>query len=259
MRGLSELYCYSLSNDYKYMIKRTGSLFPDKDKMEELYSAMLKRKLSPARLGNIIKMFKHYCAWADKGLPDVKAPRDTGKRIVFLTEMEATMMLHKCINYRDYAILCLLLYGGLRRSEVVNLKLHDLDLENRIITVRTTKTHIEAESIISKKVVGALKDWLKRRPEVTHDYVFTSRNGGKIGPDRITRLVKEYANKAGIKKNVTAHVLRHTLATNLLTNGADISFVQKQLRHRNIQSTLVYLHITTEKQKEMYDRFCPSF
>jgi len=128
MRGLSELYCYSLSNDYKYMIKRTGSLFPDKDKMEELYSAMLKRKLSPARLGNIIKMFKHYCAWAGKELPDVKAPRDTGRRIVFLTEMEATMMLHKCINYRDYAILCMLLYGGLRRSEVVNLRLHDWTL-----------------------------------------------------------------------------------------------------------------------------------
>jgi len=124
-KGFSEAYTKSLIYNYGYMARQTGDLFPDKGKMEELYSTMIGRKLSSARLGNIIKMFKHYCAWTGKDLPDVKAPKDTGKRITFLTEMEATMMLHKCINYRDYAVLCMLLYGGLRRSEVVNLRLHD--------------------------------------------------------------------------------------------------------------------------------------
>jgi len=75
----------------------------------------------------------------------------------------------------------------------------------------------------------------------------------------VSRIVKKYARKAGLKKEVTAHTLRHTLATNLLLNGADVTLVQKQLRHRDIKSTMIYLHITTEKQKELYDRFSPKF
>jgi len=73
------------------------------------------------------------------------------------------------------------------------------------------------------------------------------------------KIVKRYAGKAGLRKDVTTHVLRHTLATNLLLNGTDVTLVQKQLRHRDIKSTMIYLHITTEKQKELYDRFSPKF
>ena len=91
------------------------------------------------------------------------------------------------------------------------------------------------------------------------EWVFPSGRGRHILPDWVGKIVKRYAGKAGLRKDVTTHVLRHTLATNLLLNGTDVTLVQKQLRHRDIKSTMIYLHITTAKQKELYDRFSPKF
>jgi integrase/recombinase XerD len=211
---------------------------------------MVERGLSPARLGNTIKMFRHWGRYAECDVPKLSAPRDHNKRIVYLTELDAARLLHACTDMRDYAMLCVMLYGGLRRKEVTLLTWDDIDFEKRILSVKGTKTHYTADIPISEKAVTALRMWRER---CTGERVFL------MTPDRVGRIVKKYAKKAGLKKNVTAHVLRHTLATNMLLNGADITDVQRQLRHRSIESTLIYLHVTTEEHRKRYDRFSPDF
>lgn len=253
--GLSDAYAYSLANDWRTMARQTGP-FPTRDEMRDYYQGMLKRGLSPARLGNTIKMFKHWGPYAEVEVPDLTAPQDHNKRVTYLSELEATRLLHACHDMRDYAMLCVMLYGGLRRTEVAHLRWEDVDLGKRIVSVRGTKTHRTADVPIAPKAAHALEQWRER---CSGEWVFPSDKGGHVRPDRVNRIVKKYARKAGLKKEVTAHVLRHTLATNLLLNGADVTLVQKQLRHRDIKSTMVYLHITTEKQKELYDRFSPRF
>jgi integrase len=195
-------------------------------------------------------MFRHWGRYAECDVPKLTPPRDHNKRIVYLTELETSRLLHACTDMRDYAMLCVMLYGGLRRKEVSELLWSDIDLDERIISVRGTKTHYTADVPVSEKAVIALRMWRERCPG---ERVFL------MTPDRVGRIVKKYARRAGLKKDVTAHVLRHTLATNLLLNGADVTLVQKQLRHKDIRSTLIYLHITTEKQKELYDRFSPRY
>ncbi|MHC1609153.1 MAG: tyrosine-type recombinase/integrase [Candidatus Methanofastidiosia archaeon] len=254
-KGLSETYCAGLKSNYIYIAKRCGT-FPVTEDMAELVISMRERGLSASWILNILKTMKHLCAFLEIDMPKVSAPKDNGHRVVYLSEIEASRLLNACDSIRDYAILCIMLYGGLRRMEVTLLRWPDIDFENRLVTVTGSKTHYTAEVPIAPKAVEALAMWRKR---CEGDIVFPGKTGDPLKPDRISRIVKKYARKSRLKKNVTSHVLRHTLATNLLLNGADVTLVQRQLRHRDIKSTMIYLHITTEKQKELYDRFSPDF
>ena len=254
-RGLSETYCKALRYNYLYIAARCGT-FPKPESLTSLVEELRDRGCSASWIANVIKAMKHICAFLETDMPHIKAPAVQERRITYLTELEASRLLHACTDMRDYALVCVLLYGGLRRLEAANLRWEDVDLEQRIISVRGTKTHHTADVPIAPKAVQALAQWRERS---TGEWVFPSSKGGPINPDRIGRIVKSAAKRARIRKQVSPHVLRHTLATNLLINGADVTLVQKQLRHRDIKSTLIYLHITTEKQKELYDRFSPKF
>lgn len=248
-KGLSELYCRTLRYQYTYIAERCGT-FPTPESLTDLIDGLRDRGCSASWIANVIKAMRHVCDFLEMDMPDIRAPKAQEKRIVYLTELEASRLLAACTDMRDYALLCVLLYGGLRRTEAAGLVWDDIDLEQRIISVRGTKTHRTADVAIAPKAVRALEQWKERCP---------SQSVFGVHPDRIGRIVKRYAKRAGIRKNVSTHTLRHTLATNMLLNGADVTLVQKQLRHRDLKSTLIYLHITTEKQKELYDRFTPSF
>lgn len=95
------------------MARKIGP-FPTAEEMREYYDGMVARRLSSARLGNTIKMFKHWTRYAECEMPDVKAPPDTNRRLVYLTELEAAKLLHACTDKRDYALLCVMLYGGVK-------------------------------------------------------------------------------------------------------------------------------------------------
>jgi len=132
-KRLSDAYAASLANDWRTMARYMGA-FPTTGEMRDYYQGMLKRGLSPARMGNTIKMFRRWGTYAEVEPPDLTAPRDHNKRVVYLSELEATRLLHACHDIRDYAALCVMLYGGLRWSEVAHLRWNDVNLEQRIIT-----------------------------------------------------------------------------------------------------------------------------
>ncbi|MBU7012980.1 MAG: tyrosine-type recombinase/integrase [Theionarchaea archaeon] len=89
--------------------------------------------------------------------------------------------------------------------------------------------------------------------------VFTSRRGRRISRNRVYAIVKKYGRLAGIKKNVTPHVLRHTLATNMITHGASMIEVKDQLGHRSLETTLQYIHLQIDHRKKLYIEHCPHF
>ncbi|MHC1608757.1 MAG: tyrosine-type recombinase/integrase, partial [Candidatus Methanofastidiosia archaeon] len=210
-KGLSKTYCEWLRKDYLFIARRAGTPFPSAEDLLAVYSHLLDNDRSASRLRNYCKTVKHYCGYADIDPPDIKPPTDTSRRVTYLTEIEATRLLYACDSIRDYAMLCLMLYGGLRRSEITNLKMEDLELEKRIIHVESTKTHVMGEVVISKKAADALREWILRRHS-EEPWVFLSRYGKKFLPERISKIVNNYGKKARLKKNVTPHVLRHTMA-----------------------------------------------
>jgi len=161
---------------------------------------------------------------------------------------------------RDRAILELLFSTGLRVSELCNLN-QDLDLSRDEFSVRGKgeKVRVVFLSDSAKKAVAA---YIKKRGDMSEALFVSYGKGGAKGKDlpRLTprsveRMVKQYAVKAGITRKVTPHVIRHSFATDLLENGADLRSVQALLGHANIATTQVYTHVTDKHLREVHQAF----
>lgn len=158
---------------------------------------------------------------------------------------------------RDKAILELLFSTGLRVSELCSLD-SDIDLSRDEMSIRGKGEKIRVV-FLSPSAKKAVADYLKARKDM-EEALFVNYGRGKQKPGRLTTravelLVKHYAIKAGITKKVTPHVIRHSFATDLLENGADLRSVQALLGHANIQTTQVYTHVTDKHLREIHKRF----
>ncbi len=161
---------------------------------------------------------------------------------------------------RDKAILVTLFSTGLRVSELTSLDRENINLERGEFSVRGKgrKIRIVFLDHASKE---ALKEYLSARQDVSEALFIRhrkkeSRDGSlRLTPRTIQRILKYYAAKAGIVKHVTPHTLRHSLATELLTRGADIRSVQEMLGHSSIATTQIYTHITNPRLKEVHEKY----
>lgn len=162
---------------------------------------------------------------------------------------------------RDKAILELFFSTGLRVSELTKLKIENLNLQKDEFTVRGkgSKLRIVFLSPDAKKWI---KEYLDKRTDmspylfVSHDKAASGRNKiGGLTPRSVQRLVQKYSKLAGITKIVTPHTMRHSYATDLLINGADIRSVQAMLGHSSITTTQVYTHITDHQLRDVYKAF----
>ena len=162
---------------------------------------------------------------------------------------------------RDRAMLELLYASGLRVSELVNLTLDRIDFDNRIVRVtgKGNKTRLVP---VGAKACAAIQSYLKtERPtqvkKRTGMEVFLSARGTKLTTVRIWQIVKELAKNAGIDTNVYPHLLRHSFATHLLTNGADLRIIQELLGHADISTTQIYTHVDQGRLKAVHLKFHP--
>lgn len=162
---------------------------------------------------------------------------------------------------RDRAILELLYASGLRVSELVNLTLERIDFDNRIVRVtgKGNKTRLVP---VGQKACDAIRGYLeKERPEMvrkkTGSEVFLSNRGTKLTTIRIWQIVKACAKNAGLEINVYPHLLRHSFATHLLSNGADLRIIQEMLGHADISTTQIYTHVDQQRLKAVHHKFHP--
>lgn len=162
-------------------------------------------------------------------------------------------------SLRDRALLELLFSTGLRVSELCSLN-RDIDLDKDEMSIRGKgdKVRVVFFSSDAKKAVHA---YLKKRGDISEPlFISLSHNtdehdSRRLTPRSVERIVKHYATKAGVTKNVTPHVLRHSFATNLLENGADLRSVQMLLGHANIATTQVYTHVTDKHLRDVHKKF----
>lgn len=161
---------------------------------------------------------------------------------------------------RDRAILELLFSTGLRVSELCNLATDDVDLTRDEFSVRGKGDKVRVV-FLSPAAKSALKAYLAARKDMS-DALFVQYGKGaerasdqRLSPRAVQRLIKAYAIKAGITRKVTPHVIRHSFATDLLSNGADLRSVQALLGHAHIATTQVYTHVTDAHLREVHQRF----
>lgn len=171
-----------------------------------------------------------------------------------IDRIEDSIDLSKAEGARNRAIIEVLFSCGLRVSELVNMKLSDLYLEDRVLLVRG-KGNKERLVPVSNKAITDLKRWffdrnlMKIKPG-EDDYVFLNRRGAHLTRTMILIMVKRQAEEAGIKKTISPHTFRHSFATALLQGGADLRSIQAMLGHEKIDTTLVYTHISNEQLRK---------
>lgn len=171
-----------------------------------------------------------------------------------IDRIEESIDLSKAEGARNRAIIEVLFSCGLRVSELVNMKLSDLYLEDRVLLVRG-KGNKERLVPVSNKAIADLKRWffdrnlMKIKPG-EDDYVFLNRRGAHLTRTMILIMVKRQAEEAGIKKTISPHTFRHSFATALLQGGADLRSIQAMLGHEKIDTTLVYTHISNEQLRK---------
>lgn len=190
----------------------------------------------------------------------IKHPKVNVHLPVFLNEEEINRLLNIDLNtaydYRNKAMLELLFCSGLRVSELVNLKVQDIDLENANIKVmgkgskeRVVPIDDEAIKHVKNYLINYRYDLIKKE---NNDYMFINNLGKNISRIGFYKFLKAQAIKAGIKKEMSPHTIRHTFATILLKNGADLRIIQELLGHSDIKTTQIYTHLINEQLKREY-------
>ena len=199
----------------------------------------------------------------------IELPHVVRKQVTFLHFDEVEDMLEEIdlsteSGLRDRAIIELLYSGGLRVSELVGLNRDSINLEKREFVVRG-KGSKDRPIFISETCADRVRDYLDARTDSLPalflnnsknlQAVDTSGNYRRITPRSVERIVEKYARLAGITKHVSPHTLRHSFATDLLMNGADIRAVQSMLGHADISTTQIYTHVTDAHLKEIHEKF----
>lgn len=197
---------------------------------------------------NSIKFYYHNVIKTSKKV-DIKSAKQNKSLPVILNRKEITE-LSEVINNPKHKLIILLAYGaGLRVSEVVNLKVKDVDIDNLTLHIKKAKGKRDRITIIPEKIKDDLKLIINSRDQ--NEYVFTSERGGNLTTRTAQKIFTNALKKAGIKKETTFHSLRHSFATHLLENGVDIRYVQELLGHQNIRTTQRYTQVTNPKLKNI--------
>ncbi len=196
----------------------------------------------------------------------IEFPRISKKLPHILSLREVNLLLSENnfkgnLGIRDKAILELFYATGLRVSELVNLEIDNINMENKMLRCMG-KGSKERIIPFGKMAYRALGKYLKEsRPKLLREFeeniLFLNSRGNKFSRQGISYLIKGYAGKAGIKKKITPHTLRHTLATHLIENGADLRSVQEILGHSNIATTQIYTHVSRKWVKQEYYKAFP--
>lgn len=194
---------------------------------------------------------------------NVEAPKSWQALPKFLTPEEVELLLKQPDQtpegIRDAAMLQLLYATGLRVSELIGLKLADVNLDTGLLTC-LGKGSKERSVPFGRAAEEALRAYLPVRQQVlkgkSSPYLFLSAQGRPISRQQFWKAIVEYGERAGIG-HITPHMIRHTFATHLLEHGADLRSVQLMLGHSDVSTTQVYTHVTNERLREVYESCHP--
>ena len=212
--------------------------------LRTFYDYLLKKKIINI---NYFKMLKN--PKRDKSLPRYVREEDIDK--MFLIPNTRTW-----IGQRNLLIIRMLYATGVRISELVNIKINDINISDRTIKI-LGKGSKERIVVFGNNTKEALRDYLNRgRREVdihNSNYLFLNKDGNKLSSRYIRKIIDDIIFKASIEMHVSPHMLRHTFATGMLNNGADLVSVKDLLGHESLNTTSIYTHVSDDRIREIYN------
>lgn len=267
-------YSRYTSDNYEHDLRDFAGFLGDMalDKVDYLflrkYLAFLKehnlgQRTVSRRLSCLRSFFKFLCREGHlKSNPIVglHSPKQEKHLPLFFTEDEVLKLIgapegRDWMDFRDRAILEVFYSTGMRVSELVGLRIDDIDFIGGIVKVMG-KGRKERILPIGDKALNALKAYLEKRDKDS-EWVFLNKNKRPITTRGVRMIIDNYIHRVCRKHGASPHTLRHSFATHLLDRGADLRSVQELLGHANLSTTQIYTHLTTDKLKKVYDKAHP--
>ncbi len=258
-------YRFDLEEFFKYLENENKDILSlSPDDIENYIKFCIKRNVSTSTVARYISCIKSFFKFMvineyldNNPSETIERPKVSRDIPMFLTEEEVEKLKQAIRTFeknnaklvRDVSIIELLFSCGLRVSELVNLKIGDINLKEGylVVTGKGSKQRIVPIGKVAKEYI---KEYLfvraKTMSKFSYDdgFLFISKLGKKISRISIWKIIKKYASLAGLNKRISVHTLRHSFATELLKNGADLRSVQELLGHKSILATQIYTHIT---------------
>ena len=190
---------------------------------------------------NAIKFYYEHVLGKRRKYYHLNRPKKEHKLPKILTVEEVELILRNCKNLKHKCILMTLYSGGLRRSELINLKISDIDSKRMLIKIYQSKGSKDRHTLLSEKLLLLLRDYYKfYKPK---HWLFEGQGGGPYSATSIANIFKKALNEARINKHATPHTLRHSFATHLLEQGINLRYIQEILGHSCIKTTEIYTHV----------------
>jgi integrase/recombinase XerD len=277
-RGLSENSIFSYVSDVqkleKFLRKEKKDLHSGSEKdIANFLREESRKKLSSRTRARVVASLRQFYGYLENRklievnpMQGIEAPKIERALPDFLTQEEirklfAVFREDNVLELRDKTMFEFLYSSGLRISEACALLMSDIDRENQILTIRGKggRERLVPYGDVAAKLLAQYLD--RARAEIlnqyTSDFVFVSKKGGALSRKSAWRLLKRYMKRAGIGRNITPHTLRHSFATHLLQNKADLRVVQELLGHMDIATTQIYTHLASGELKKTHQEFHP--
>ena len=174
----------------------------------------------------------------------IERPRKVQRLPEVLSKEEIRLLIENTNNIKHRCIVQLLYSSGLRRSELIHLKITDIDSQRMLLFIRNSKNNKDRYTLLSKNLLRDLRQyWKKYKPQT---YLFEGIDGKPYSANSVLHIVRNAAKKAKIKRRVTPHMLRHSFATHLLEDGTDLRYIQTILGHGSSKTTEIYTHVAVK-------------
>ncbi|MGJ5643550.1 site-specific tyrosine recombinase/integron integrase [Formosa sp. S-31] len=216
----------------------------DENDIRNYLEFLVKTNRSDSYINQAVNSIKFYYETV-LGLPNrfysIERPRKSIKLPTVLSKDDVFSIISCANNLKHKCIIALLYSAGLRRSELLNLKLTDIESNRMLIKVRDAKGNKDRYTILSKKMLKDLREYYRQyRPK---NYLFEGQTKEQYSANSVGKVVSNTAKQAGIKIPVSSHTLRHSFATHLLEAGTDIRYIQLLLGHNSTKTTEIYTHV----------------
>ncbi|MFN3753330.1 site-specific tyrosine recombinase/integron integrase [Flavobacterium sp.] len=244
-------YAVNTIENYVCQIKMFLNFFSKKDSPKHISSDEIKDYLLTAKevnsqrhMHSAIKLFYKLTVHQPKKFAFIEYARKDRKLPQPLDASEVKKIIDNCTNIKHKAIIYLLYGCGLRVGEVISLKITDIDSQKMIINIIAAKGAKDRQVMLPIETLLLLREYFKQyNPK---EYLFNGQFGPQYSERSINQFLKKYAELAGIRKNIHAHLLRHSFATHALENGTDIRLIQKLLGHSSPKTTEIYTHVSSQ-------------
>jgi integrase/recombinase XerD len=242
----ADTYAVCINKFFRYCKKDPRSV--KKTDIEIYINRLIKRDKARSTVNVHLSAIQFYYKTILKRNVTVNLPymKQQKKVSEWLTKEEVIQLLNQIKNKKHLLLTKLLFSSGMRVSEIVNLKVKDLEFDQSYGWVRQGKGNKDRMFIIAENLKQDLIDWIKNNNLVYSDYIFSGHNK-HLSVQSVQQIIKKAAKQAKIKKNVHPHTLRHSFATQLLENGYQPQDIQPLLGHSHLETTLTYLHALAPK------------